>query len=118
MKLIGSKTEQDIRDQLKKSNESLFNDNDKIRLLMVLRNQYPEMKSAYIIHWIPEQGEDIYRILINDNIIAEVELDRLDPNADPIIESKSVNAYKLGLNKQNQLKLAVAIDLAIHDMES
>lgn len=118
MKLRGSKTEQDIRDQLKKSNESLFNDNDKTRLLNVLRNQYPEMKSAYIIHWIPAQGEDIYRILINDSIISEVEIDRLDEMAEPIFEAKSVNEYKQGLNKQNQLKLAVAIDLAKHDMES
>lgn len=118
MKLIGSKTEQDIRDQLKKSNESLFNDSDKTKLLALLRNQYPEMKSAYIIHWIPEQGEDIYRILINDSIISEIEIDRIDEKAEPIIEAKPVNEYKQGLNKQNQLKLAVAIDLARHDMES
>ncbi|PAF19100.1 hypothetical protein [Terribacillus saccharophilus] len=117
MKLIGSKTEQDLRDLLKESNESLFNDNDKTRLLTVLRNQYPEMKSAYIIHWIPEQGEDIYRILINDSIISEIEIDRLDEKAEPINEAKSFNEYKQGLNKQNQLKLAVAIDLARHDMK-
>lgn len=73
VKLIGSKMEQDIRKQLVKSNESLFKSEENKRLLEVIRSLYPEMKVAYIIDWIPEQGEDIYKLLINENIILEIE---------------------------------------------
>ncbi|WP_427108118.1 hypothetical protein [Lysinibacillus xylanilyticus] len=41
----------------------------------MIRSLYPELKVAYIIDWIPEQGEDIYKLLINENIILEIELD-------------------------------------------
>ncbi|MFJ5562484.1 hypothetical protein [Lysinibacillus xylanilyticus] len=75
MRLIGSKTEQDIRKQPIKYNKSLFKSEEIIRLLEVIRSLYPELKVAYIIDWIPEQGEDIYKILINENIILEIELD-------------------------------------------
>ena len=68
------------------------------------------MKVAYIIDWIPEQGEDIYKLLINENIILEIELDRYNAEIEPIIESKSITQYLQGLSKQNQL--GVALDLA------
>lgn len=118
MKLIGSKTEQELREQLIKSNQSLFKSEEKRRLLEVIRSSYPEMNTAYIIHWIPEQGEDIYKILINDCIIAEIELDRYNAEVEPIVESKTVPQYLQGLSKQNQIKLAVAIDLAKKDHQN
>lgn len=112
VKLIGSKTEQDIRKQLVKSNELLFKSEENKRLLEVIRSLYPEMKVAYIIDWIPEQGEDIYRLLINEDIILEIELDRYNGEIEPIIETKSIIQYLQGLSKQNQIKLGVALDLA------
>lgn len=112
MKLIGSKTEQDIRKQLVKSNELLFKSDENKRLLEVIRSIYPEMKTAYIIDWIPEQGEDIYKLLINDNIILVIELDRLNVEIEPIIEFKTIPQYLQGLSKYNQIKLGVALDLA------
>lgn len=112
MKLIGSKTEQDIRKQLVKSNELLFKSEENKRLLEVIRSIYPEMKAAYIIDWIPEQGEDIYKLLINDNIILVIELDRLNVEIEPIVELKTIPQYLQGLSKYNQMKLGVALDLA------
>lgn len=112
MKLIGSKTEQDIRKQLVKSNELLFKSEENKRLLEVIRSIYPEMKAAYIIDWIPEQGEDIYKLLINDNIILVIELDRLNVEIEPIVELKTIPQYLQGLSKYNQIKLGVALDLA------
>lgn len=112
MKLIGSKMEQELREQLIKSNHSLFKNEEKKRLLEVIIRFFPEMKTAYIIHWIPEQGEDIYKILINDNIVAGIELDRYSDEVEPIVESQDVSRYLQGLSKQNRIKLAVALDLA------
>ena len=118
MKLIRSKLEQELRDQLIKSNKVLFKSEVKSRLLEVIRSSFPEMKTAYIVHWIPEQGEDIYKLLINDRTIAEIELDRYKAETKPIVKSKDVSQYLHGLNKQNQIKLAVALDLARHDLDN
>jgi len=118
MKLIGSKLEQDIREQLIKSKQSLFKGKEKRRLLEVIRNSYPEMNTAYIVNWIPEQGEDIYNILINDNIIAEIELDRYNTEIEPIVETKTISQYLQGLSKQSKIKLAVALDLAKQDLKN
>lgn len=76
VKLIGSKTEQDYREQLIRGYNSLFHNENNKRLLSVLKEFFPVMKSAYFLECIPEQGEDIYTILINTDIIASVELDR------------------------------------------
>ncbi|MGF9910436.1 hypothetical protein [Brevibacillus porteri] len=117
MKLIGSKLEQEIREQLNKSNQSLFKSEEKRRLLEVIRSSYPEMNTAYIVHWIPEQGEDIYKILINDSIIAEVELDRYN-DLEPIVATKTISQYLQGLSKQCRITLAVALDLAKQDLKN
>jgi hypothetical protein len=117
VKLIGSKTEQEFRENLIKSNQLLFKSEEKRRLLEVIKSSYPEMNTAYIIHWIPEQGEDIYKILINDRVIAEIELERHNAEVEPIVESLTIPQYLKGLSKQNQIKLAVALDLAKQDLK-
>ncbi|WP_251038565.1 hypothetical protein [Paenibacillus albidus] len=117
MKLVGSRTEQDIREQLIVSNKSLFEDEEKKRLLNVIQENHPNMVTAYVLHWIPEQAEDFYKVLINDSIIVDIELDRLNQNIMPIIKSVPISQYKVGLSKINQIKLAVAIDLAQKDFK-
>nr|WP_246627884.1 hypothetical protein [Paenibacillus oenotherae] len=110
--------EQELREQLIKSNQSLFKSEEKRRLLEVIRNSFSEMKTAYIVNWIPEQGEDIYKVLINDAIIAGIELDRNSDEVEPIVEFENVPQYLHGLSKQNQIKLAVALDLAKQELKN
>ncbi len=117
MKFLGSKIEREFREQLKISNRSLFRSEKSKPLLKLLTENFPEMKTAYVVGWIPEQGEDLFTILINDDIIAVVELDRVDSGVEPIIDRLSIEAYIHGLKKINRIKLAVAIDLARADME-
>jgi hypothetical protein len=117
VKLFGSKKEQEIRELLIRSNQLLFKSEEKKRLLEVIKSSYPGMNTAYIIHWIPEQGEDIYQILINDNIISEIELERNNLDVEPIVESIEITQYLHGLSKHNQIKLAVALDLAKQDLK-
>ncbi|WP_246627757.1 hypothetical protein [Paenibacillus solanacearum] len=119
IKLIGSKTEEDIRNQLLRSHKSLFQDEGRKRILSIVRTYFPEMKTAYIIAWTPDQGEDIITFLINNNIIADIEIDRIDTKIEPIIESKLLNNnYIKGLRKIPQITLAIAIELANRDLES
>lgn len=112
MRLIGSKMEQDLRKQLIESNKLLFENKENKRLLSALEKYSPEMKTAYIIHWVPEQGEDIYKVLVNDSAIVEVELDRNDVAAKPLVSSTTISQYRQGLSKLNRIKLEVALDLA------
>lgn len=112
MKLIGSKTEQELREQLIESNHLLFKSEEKKKLIEIIKILHPEMTTAYILDWIPEQGEDIYKILINDNLILEIELDRLNNEFEPIVDTQTIPQYLQGLSKPGQIKLAVALDLA------
>lgn len=116
MNLIGSKTEDEMRNELLKSHKGLFQDSQENKLLGVLKRFFPEMKTAYVLNWTPEQGEDFYCVLINTDIIAQLEIDRIDLNADPIVEKNSISDYKRGLKNIWQIQLAVAIELARKDL--
>lgn len=116
LKLIGSKTEQEVREQLMVSNKSLFENEERRRLLDVLHRNFPGLETAYILHWIPEQEEDFYKILINDSLIVAIELNRINQYIVPTITFMPISQYKVGLSKINQIKLAVAFDLARKDM--
>lgn len=116
LKLIGSKTEAETRKQLVESHRSLFNSESKKNLRALLRVSFPWMKTAYVINWIPEQGEDIFEILIDCECIAVVEMDRINPSVGMQIEKISINTYLRGLKKIDQIRLAVAIDLAKKDI--
>lgn len=64
MKLKGSKQEQDFRKELEGSNLVLAKDGKAEIIMNVLKVTFGELKSAYILNWTPEQGEDIYTILV------------------------------------------------------
>jgi hypothetical protein len=113
MKLIGSKTEQEFREQLIKSNFSLFNDEDMRGLLDVLWRHFLAIKSAYFLDHIPDQGVDFYKILINTDMIAQIELERHNIEAEPLVELIPIGSYKHGLSKRGQIQLAVAMDLSV-----
>ncbi|WP_339240559.1 hypothetical protein MKX40_07635 [Paenibacillus sp. FSL R5-0517] len=122
MKLIRLKssiTEEDIKRELIGSHESLFNDEIRSGLLSVIKRFFPQMKTAYILFWTPEQGEDIFSLLINNDTIAKVEIDRYNHDIKPIIESKQLdNSYLKGLRKYTQIRLAIALELANMDLKN
>lgn len=117
MRLIESRQEQDIRADLKKGHHALFQNSENVRLLEVLQKTFPKMQTAYVLEWIPEQGEDIFGVLIDTDTISWVELDRVNIKAEPIIESGSVSKYRRKLKKLKLIKLLVALDLAQTDMD-
>ncbi|AIQ65423.1 hypothetical protein PSTEL_22220 [Paenibacillus stellifer] len=117
MKLRGTLTEQQFKEQLLKFHNSLFADPSYKRLLQLLQDTYEDFKTAYILYWIPEQGEDIYTILINNKCIAIIELDRHDMQIEPIIQTISIQEYQLRLSKTQQILLAVAQALSTEDLK-
>ncbi|MEX2962189.1 hypothetical protein [Microbulbifer sp. TYP-18] len=112
MKLIGSRAENEYRDELIRSHESLFEDKSKRDILRALCKRYPDIQTAYTIGWISEQGEDIYTFLIDTSLISVVEVGRLDSGDKVIIKVMSLSEYQKNLSKADRLKLAVAVDLA------
>jgi hypothetical protein len=111
VKLIGSKTEDDLRAQLQASHESLFNDPGRRRLLTALRSKCPELRTAYVLNWTPEQGEDLYCVLVDGAVVVDVELDRMNVDVEPIIATTPLAKYIKGLRGADRIKLAVALDL-------
>lgn len=117
MRLIGSKQEQEFRNELIMSHKALFEHDSRNRLLRVLKMHFEELKTAYIINWIPEQGEDLYTVLIDTDMIAKVEVSKIIQNNEPIVETFKLKEFQKGLSKLSQIKLAVAVDLAQKDMK-
>ncbi|SFE91105.1 hypothetical protein SAMN05518672_11219 [Chitinophaga sp. CF118] len=116
MKLMGSEIEKEFRTQLIESHKALFTENYNSMLLAVLKRLFPSMITAYVIYWIPEQGEDFYWILIDDKLVAKIEINH-NKTGDPQAELVSIDEYKRGLNKLRQIQLLVAMDLARKDMD-
>jgi hypothetical protein len=103
-----------VRDDLLKSMASLFSGNTNPSLLRALQFYFPWLSFALVINWIPEQGEDIYWILIDERRVAVVEVPRrpdVDVNDIPI-EIMSVSEYqKRRLSVETRNKLDVALGL-------
>lgn len=100
-----------------KSHIALFHDEKEIRFLNALKDNFPQMITAYILYWIPEQGEDILTCLINTDLIAEIEIDRHDLTAKPIIEFCPLDyEYIKKLRKISQITIAIAVELAKGDI--
>lgn len=109
MRLIGSRTEKEMREQLKKSNDFFKTPS---RLRSALESQGHKASKAMVLHWTPDQTEDIYVVLIEGAYIVSVELDRANQDATPICERIELNDYKHRLSRVNLIQLAVAQELA------
>ncbi|WP_419905208.1 hypothetical protein [Kiloniella sp.] len=141
MRLIGSRREVKLREELVAGHQHLFANADKKdksirslfkklfvnmskeqkedkRILSCLRSNYPNMVTAYCLHWIPEQGEDIYFYLVDLDNVAVIEIDRLDDRVEIIFENMTLRAYRKELSKSGRLLLAVALDLAQKDIDN
>jgi hypothetical protein len=110
MKLIGSRMEIDFREELLRSNDTLQEPDSKLR--KALADQGHDTRNAYVLHWIPEQLEDVYTVLIGGSYLVDVEIAKYSNSKPPIVERSELKFYLKGLSKMNQVRLAVAKDLA------
>ncbi|MDQ0887894.1 hypothetical protein QFZ81_002982 [Paenibacillus sp. V4I9] len=116
MKLKGTLTEQAYREQLIASKSHLFNDLSMHRFLNIIRETFPAMKTAHVLSWTPEQGEDIISFLVDTYSVIKIELDRYDNTIAPIVDVYLIENWMKGLSKTFQIKIAVAFDLAKNDL--
>ncbi|WP_010248546.1 hypothetical protein [Acetivibrio cellulolyticus] len=118
MRLIGSLREDEIRKQMIKAHNDLFYERKNEKLLKILTELFPDIKTAYFLGHTIEQCEDIYTLLVNDNIIVSIEIDKYNISVDPIVEIESVEDYLNGIGKQRHIEFLVAMDLVKKDLKS
>ena len=110
MKLIGSKIENEFRIQLLSSNRGL-NSHESLLGNILRKNGYITQNS-FVLNWTPEQGEDLYTVLINGEYIIYTEIVRESQEMLSPIKKANLKDYLKGLKKRDQLKFFVAQDLA------
>jgi hypothetical protein len=106
MTLFGSRTEQQIRDLLIESNLGLQNSEYGNELTRALHEEQVDLRTAYILNWLPEQAEDIFDILHGGPDIIIVKVSRA--GAPTTTTRSTVDLYLAGKSKARQLTLAVA----------
>ncbi len=125
MKLTGTKTENDFRQELESSWQWLCADPLGAPVLLELRKIEPELFVAYMLKWVPDQDQVFFQFLVDDLKIVSLLFDsytseRADERTILIVaygnliefESVALNEYRKGLKKQATIQLAVALDLA------
>jgi hypothetical protein len=108
MKLIGSLTEQQMREELIQSNLALRDDTNHA-LRHALESANVNVAAAYVIHWIPEQVEDIYDVLVSAGEVLTVEVPRVEGQI--LLKRVALATYERKCSKSHRLKIAVALDL-------
>ncbi len=114
MRNIRSISQTQLKSELLESMESLFAGNTNKLLLETLHAKFPSLSFALIINWIPEQGEDIYWVLLSNEEIAVLEVPRLigAKVGDVIVVSMSRHEYaKRNLSLESRRKFEAALEL-------
>jgi len=112
MKLIGSNIEEIFRTELERGRLALLFDASLHTIYRLIVDLFPDVSSAYILNWIPEQTEDIYVVLIDDDRVATIEVSKTSEMSVHVRCIKSVKNYRQNLRKNKLIKLLVALDLA------
>ena len=108
MKLIGSRVEQEMREELLRANLALGSGSYG-RLIAALESENVNVSGAFVVKWIHEQAEDIYAVLVSSREVLIVEVPRGDGQV--LVEREDLEAYKRKCSKIQRLKIAVAEDL-------
>ncbi|MBX7114025.1 MAG: hypothetical protein K1X64_06770 [Myxococcaceae bacterium] len=108
MKLIGSRTEQQLREELVRSNLAL-QDGSHGRLANALESVNVKVTGAYVLNWVPEQAEDIYTVLASADEVVIVEVPRGEGQV--LSAREELAKYEGKCSKIQRIKVAVAKDL-------
>ena len=71
-------TDCEIEQSLIHSSKLLLEGHTNRRLLEAILSEFGNLSEAFVIDWIPEQGEDIYTVVIPPDTVAIVEISRDD----------------------------------------
>lgn len=102
-----------VREKLERDRQWLFGPEGE-RLLSALREKFPGLAKAYLVSRVPDQSEDLYTVVVGPDLIAFVELDRYEVEAEPVITTQSAREYrkrhpKPGREMREGLEVAVQL---------
>lgn len=106
-------TEEKLINDLLFSRNQLLYQNGHPKLLEILRHTFENLSDKiFIVDWIPEQGEDIFTVLIDAEKIIIVELSKTEEEL-PLIKVLPIGEYykKYRLSKIDKRKIETAINL-------
>lgn len=109
MKLIGSRTE-DIKRRALVSSALFISGSEKI--INFLTEKYGVVRSAYVLNDTPEQGVNIYRILVNGSFVVGFEFSREDEVISDVFDMSVFDYDRKLKGRSDKLYLALALDLA------
>lgn len=115
MKLVGSNLEREIESHLRRSQSWLLTDPDAQPIRSVLLKTFQSVQSALMVNWAPEQGEDLYSILVNGSSIASFEIPRgvkFDPQLIEVELEHPLEWKKHLRGKPSILKYLIAMQIA------
>jgi hypothetical protein len=110
MKLTLSRSDQQMREELVRSNLTL-QDGSNQRLANILDSEGVNVCKAYVLNWIPEQAEDIYSVLVSAGEVITVEVPRGDGAT--LVEREDLARYESKCSKVQKIKIAIARELQI-----
>lgn len=88
---------------------SVFSGETDRNLLTALRFYFPLLSRAFIVNWIPEQGEDIYFMLVDEGHVAVIEV----PRQEPMLENSILEVLNLSEYRQRKLSAEVRRKLEV-----
>jgi hypothetical protein len=109
-------TDKKVIDELERAREQLLSGSSPKGLMRILRRRLQSITSnVYILRWIPEQGEDLYDVLVDGATVAHIEIPRHIPAQETVFESWPVEEYRRTrgtVTKPERRKLELALQLA------
>jgi hypothetical protein len=110
MRLIGSRIENELRAEILASRAALSDGRNK-GLRDALEASEIDIRLVAVVNWIPEQGEDIYHVLLPSDEILIIEVPH--EGLKTLEERIAVREYASECSKVARLKLAVAKDVLV-----
>ena len=103
-----------IRQHMLQRSASLLAGNDTDSLGIGLRGFFPSLKQAFLVSSVPEQGEDIYWVLVSPTDIAEIEIPRgtYAENSPPSLKMLALDMYQKKRHPRDvRQRLEIAVEL-------
>jgi hypothetical protein len=111
MRLIGTKTEADFREQLISSHEHHFSPQSTSGLKNALEAEGHDTSFAFVLKSVSYQDKDLFVVLVSEGYVVNVEINRHDFRTTSPVHRIDLAEYKKGLGNMNQIELLVAHDL-------
>jgi hypothetical protein len=110
VKLVGSKTEREIRLELIKSTSSVFSESSESQVKAFFLDNGMDFSKVIVLSSFPDDRVIYYWLLIESRMIGRVEVELDNPECTGM-DTFTLLEYSHKLSKIQQIKLAVAMDL-------